>query len=684
MTNDLQLSLGSEYWAAAESEKMPDLLQEKAARYYDHISQTGRLELWRRSNQLYYGLDGDDGYTKSSHVTYGGRQGEIVQLRINEYRSLLEHMYVLVTGTRPTLTGRPVNADAKSLNQAKLATSVFEFYLDEKQIEQVIRQVTKLGIRLGEGWHYLAWDPMAGEVYDADIELGEDGEPVGATELRQGDLVSRAVHPVDVIRDPAHDLTHGEHRWLIMQSPANRWDLIAEHPEHEEEIRQAQRVTSTRHDVWTRAQQEDLDRVTVWELFHGRCPAMPEGRYVKVVAGTKAVLADGVLPYERIPLIPMRPDIEIRTGHGYSTAWDLMGPQSALDSTVSTMLTNHDAFGVQNIWTEKGSDLSVADLAGGLKHLESNTKPEVLQLTQTSEHSYKLWELILQGMERTSGINSTARGNPDANVKSGAMAALVHAMAVQYNSGLLAAHADLYERTGTHFLDVARRYMTVPRLVAIGGERAAAQAMDFVGGQVDQVRRIAVDIGNALTRTTAGRQDAADKLLERQMIQRPEQYLQMISTGRLEPLTDRPETKWRGIASENDKLVQGMPVKGLVTDHHADHIDAHLALLDEPNLREDDQLVGLITAHIQWHIDTLMQMSATNPMLLQATGQTPVPMAPPMGPSGPPAPNPGGETQGVTEAPPPAMGDVSAAQMPGLPNNPQDGEQYDPMQGGVQ
>ena len=176
---------------------------------------------------------------------------------------------------------------------------------------------------------------------------------------------------------------------------------------------------------------------------------MPEGRYVKVVAGTKAVLADGVLPYERIPLIPMRPDIEIRTGHGYSTAWDLMGPQSALDSTVSTMLTNHDAFGVQNIWTEKGSDLSVADLAGGLKHLESNTKPEVLQLTQTSEHSYKLWELILQGMERTSGINSTARGNPDANVKSGAMAALVHAMAVQYNSGLLAAHADLYERTGT-------------------------------------------------------------------------------------------------------------------------------------------------------------------------------------------------------------------------------------------
>jgi len=681
------------YWLASPADELPALMKAAWDRYLRHLQMTGRLDLWSRAHQLYYGLDASGGWSSSAAVAYGGEQGEYVQLRVNEFRSLLEHTHTLITGTRPTLMARGMNASASSQTAARLAEGVFEYYLEERHLEQAMQQASRFALRYGEGWVYVQWDPDAGEPYEVERAQTDGGEDVERI-VYQGEMMTRALMPVDVIRDPSWDISVSDEQWVIVHTRRSRWDLVAQFPDMAEQIKAAPSCPSISVDVWSRTQKDSVDLVSVLELYHSRSPALPQGRYAMVVGD--ALLAEGPLPYDTIPIYAMRPDTEAKTAFGYTTSWDLMGLQEVLDSIISVVASNHDAYSLRNVWTPRGSGLDITELRGGIKHLESTAKPELIDLMPDNTSSLGFAETVMSHMSSISGINNVARGQPDPNVKSGAMAALIHSMAVQYNSGLQASYAQLFERVGTHFLDVARRYMTTPRLVAISGSRGRTWVQDFRGSDLAGVRRIAVDTGNAILRTSAGRQETANTFLQNGIIpQDPtgaSQYLAMITTGRFEPLTDRPDTKWRGIQSENDRLVKGEESRVLLTDNHIEHIEAHLGLLDEPAVREDEAVTSAILDHIQLHLELYQEISATNPNLLSIIGippmPPPMPEAPPMPmpEAGPMGPTPGGNPgpmppQGMDGMPmnlPPSAGDVQAPRMPTLPG--QEG-QYDPATG---
>ena len=427
------------------------------------------------------------------------------------------------------------------------------------------------------------------------------------------------------------------------------------------------------------------------ELYHVKTAAMPEGRYVQVAGD--AVLFDGPLPYETLPILDLVPAHEMDTAFGYSSMWDLMPLQKMLDSAISTICTNHDAFGVQNIWTEKGSDLSAVDFAGGLRHLESNTKPEVLQLLQTSEHSYKLIETLIDHMQVLSGINDTARGNPDPNVKSGAMAALLHSMASQYNSDIQGGYGHLLERMATHLIKLLQSFVEHPRLAEIVGAGKAPMLREFSGDDLSSIHRVAVDLGNPLTQTTAGKRDLAEMLIDKfppgtPGAPTPEQFMEVMSTGRLEPIFIAPEAEQHLISQENDALAKGDPVKIMLTDNHARHIDEHRTLLASPESRLDDELAERVLMHVVEHITMWPQVP---PALSAATGHAPAPMPQmpePMPGEMPPNPDmgaPGGPMgepmpqgpPGPGELPPvevPGQDPANAASMPSMPINPLDGQ----------
>ena len=676
------------YWAAADIEDLPREMQDQIRRYYEHLDSTGRLELWQRANRLYYGQDAEGTWVNSAAVTYGGDQGEVALLRANHFRSLLDHVLALVTGTRPTMIARAINADAQSQAQAKLADGLLDFYMDEKGLEDHAVKALSYLLRFGEGWVYEGWDENEGDPVSVDTETMRP--------VFQGDLVAETLHPIDVIRDVAHD-GHRGLAWVITHHRANRWDLIAEYPEAEEAIRNAPAVPDLgSRDMWSTTQRHSDDEVSVYRLHHKRSPAMPEGRYAMLCG--EVLLWDGPLPYEKLPVIPAAPDVELRTPFGYTTSWDLMSLQAALDSCLSVAVSNHEAFGLQHVWTQKGSGLDVHQMSGGLRHWESNTKPEPIQLTKISEDTYKLIELLQSQQQTLIGVNDVARGNPDPNVKSGAMAALIHSMAVQYNNGLQRAYGGLLERMGTHAVQVLQKYASTPRLADISGVRGRPLLKEFTGEDINAVRRVTVDLGNAIMRTTAGRQDIADKLLERQMIENPQQYLEVIATGRLEPLTQRYETQRRGIDSENERLIVGEGARVMITDDHKRHIDEHLSLLDEPTIRDNDDISAVILDHIQLHIEQWQQITMGNPGLLAAIGTPPFPM--PMGapPADPGAMNPGAGGGGgnpgpisqamtppgtpVGATPAPEMPNAQAAQMPSMPAMPGNEEEpYNPDAG---
>ena len=293
-------------------------------------------------------------------------------------------------------------------------------------------------------------------------------------------------------------------------------------------------------------------------------------------------------------------------------------------------------------------------------------------------------------MQRLRGQSDFSRGTTQGT--SGEHAALLHSMVMQYNSGLHSGQARAYRELGQHVLEVWQRFATTERVAEIAGPRQDPLLQSFKGEDISDVRRVVVDIGSAAANTKAQKTVMADKLLAAGAIQDPRDYFQVLTTGQLEHMLDPVDAHRRGLDRENELLLRGEPVQVLKTDHHIDHITAHMSLLDEPAVRNDDEAVQRITAHVQLHNDIWRHVSQSEPdtLLFAGRGQ-PLPPHPSiaamMGAPAPggPAPNPGGGPNPgpVPEAPPEAGGQPSMPDMPTPPGQPSMGGSYDPASGDV-
>lgn len=661
----------NEYWASADRDAIAAEMRTRAKRHYDLLDQSGRLNVYRRSVRTYYMLDKDGGWSNSS-VTFTGEQGELVEFSDNHYRSLIKHTIVMTTGSRPAFDARARNNDYQSRAQAELSNGLIDYYMSEYKLEHLARLAVEYALLEGEGWISMLWDPKLGKAVDAVVDTDpKTGDETHHT-VNAGDITVAVHSPVDVIRSAS--ARNGNHQWLMLRmDPVNKYDLAAQYPDLADEILSASMDEDAREAMWSRdghtSSETHEDFVRPLHFFHQKTPSMPEGRLVQIVGTT--VLFDGPLPYATLPIIEMVPAREKDTAFGFSGFWTLLPLQQILDSVMSTIATNHDAVGVQNIWTETGSDLQVNDLVGGMQHIESRTKPEPLQLLQTSDDSYKLLDVTKQDMQTLSGINDTARGNPDPNVKSGAMAALLHSMASQYNSDIQGAYGELIQGMATKLIELLQTFATHPRLADIVGAGKAPMLKEFTGADLASVHRVAVDLGNPLTRTTAGKLDLAEKLVAQfPDAITPEQYLEVMSTGRLEPVFKAASTEQTLIAQENDELAKGgEEIKVMLTDDHARHIDEHRTLLASPGSRLDEELAQRVLDHIQKHMKMWPDVP---PALLAATGQQPAP-EPPMPPGmegGDMPPNPDEGAPGGPMGPPPPMngpvpGEPPPVEMPG-------------------
>jgi hypothetical protein len=119
---------------------------------------------------------------------------------------------------------------------------------------------------------------------------------------------------------------------------------------------------------------------------------------------------------------------------GYTVSFDMLPIQKAIDGLASTIQTNQEAFGVQNVLVPRGSNLDVEELVGGLNIVQYDPKmgkPEPMNLTATPVEIFNRYKELINEMESISGINSVVRGNPEASLKSGAALALVASQAIR-------------------------------------------------------------------------------------------------------------------------------------------------------------------------------------------------------------------------------------------------------------
>lgn len=656
------------YFAARESDETVSVLLSKANSWFSNLDSNGYLDklrdMWSAYHGAYYG-SASDGHK----ISFSGEQGEFTNLPVNHLRNIAQNILVMITAQRAVMDARAINTDYKSLVQTKLANGLLDYYMREKRLERYLRTAVEYAIVLGAGYVKMEWNATGGEIYDQ-IEGEVDpvtGEASASYPVYEGDVKFCNLSPFDVVVDPTKE--NQDLDWVLCRTFKNKHDLAAKYPELKEKIVNIPSKSEYDKYRFNSSGHSETDDVAVYEFFHKRTEAMPEGRYL-LFLDYKCTLMDAPMPYDVLPVYRISAGDIIGTPFGYSPMFDLLPIQDAVNSLFSTIMTNQSQFGVQNILMPRGADVVPSSLSGGLNLIEYNPQagaPSPLNLTQTPKEVFDFLQMLVKEMEVLSGVNSVARGNPDANLKSGTAMALIQSMALQYMSGLQQSYVQLIEDVGTGLIKMLQRFASVPRITMIVGKNNRTEMKEFTGDDLSSVTRVMVDVGNYLSHTVAGKVEMAEQMMQMGVIKTPEQYFTVINTGRLDAMMEDTQSELLLIRAENESLVTGAQVMAVATDQHSLHVKEHKCVLADPDLRRDPALVQRTLMHIQEHIDMLRNI---DPQLLAMMGEQSLAPPPMVGPDGMPmdpnAPPPGGAPPG----PPPAgAGAAGPMQPPGVPGN---------------
>lgn len=610
MSTNQQESSSDQYFASKEPDQLASILLNKGRSFYNLLESNAYLEKLNNMWRAYHGDYGND-LDYGHRINFTGEQGEYVNLIVNHFRNIAEHILVMVTSNRPVMEARAVNTDYKSMSQTYLANGILDYYMREKGLENCLKKACEMAIVLGSGFIKLNWNATAGETFDADPDTGEIAY--------EGELEFSNLSQFDVVVDGTKEGWNNE--WIMTRSFENRFNLIAKYPELAEKIKGIpSKSTSTvyRLGVWSN---DDTDDIPVYEFFHKRTEAMPDGRYFQFLS-TDCVLLDTKMPYRVLPVFRIAPSDIMGTPYGYTDMFDILPIQESLNALYSTVMTNQNAFGVQNLWVPPGSNIQVSALAGAMNVVESEIKPEALQLTQSAPETFNFMNMLIQAAETLSGVNSVARGNPESSLKSGTALALVQSMALQFLSGLQQSYVELIENIGSAIINILKDFAKTPKIVALVGKNNRTFLKEFTGEEISAINRVVCDVGNPLSHSIAGRVQMAEQLLQMKAIKDPMQYFQVLNTGRLDSLYQGDMAELLLIQSENERLMDGETPVVSPLDSHKSHILEHRAVLADPDLRKDVALVKNTLDHIEEHMNALAN---TDPRLLQLIGEQPLP-----------------------------------------------------------
>ena len=643
------------YFGLKPADQTADLLLAKADSWQIFLNSSGYLEKLRNAWRANYGAYYDD-VSNGHQVSFSGEQGELCNLPINHFANLASHIVTMTTSNRPAMDARAMNNDNKSIVQAKLANGILDYYLREKKLERYLKQSVEHAVVLAAGFIKLEWNATAGAIYDY-IDDEVTGEPDPNRPVYEGDIEFTNLSPFDVIMDGSKE--GNNHDWYLIRSFKNKYDLAAKYPELSDKIIGLQSKSDyQKYYIGLNNLTEETDDVAIYEFYHKKTDAMPNGRYM-LFCSQEVILQDIGLPYRQMPIYRISAGNIMGTPYGYTVMFDFLPIQEALNTLYSTVLTNQSASGVQNFWCKPGSNLNVTNISGGMNLVESEDKPEALNLTSTPKEVFDFINILERVGETLTGVNSVARGNPEASLRTGAALALVQSMALQFNSGLQETYVELIEDIGTGIIQILQDYAKTPRLIAIVGKENKTKLQEFQGADISNIVRVYVDVGNPLAKTIAGRMELAQNMMQYGGLNDPKQIFQVLNTGVLDDLDGAEEGELNLIKMENEALRDGQVPPVMITDEHIQHIHEHKRVLQDPELRKDPGLVQRVTQHLQAHIDVL---KTGDPQLLQALGQQPI--APPGPPPG--APGPGGPPQGPPQGPP---------MPPGPPQGPPQGPQ---------
>lgn len=708
----------TQYFAAElDSERCAANIVEKIRRYRRWLKDTGAAQRMVRSFRAYYGY-APDGMGDTSITSQGGEQGELVDVTTNDYATLVTQTTVLTVQNKPGLHAIATNADFDSMAQTEFAQGLLDFYDRKHSVQDRNFETVQIGYIAREGWQIRSWDATAGKSLT---------DFVDGPALNEGDLQVGAYTPFRVAYDPDAENVE-DLQWIAFKRRLNRFDLAAKLKDANPEAAQALLETAddpaTLFDD-TEADGFDLqrntaairgdgtrDRVWVWEFRHLPSPSLPNGRLVLFVS-PECVLFDSIsqdvetgevkdagYPYSGLHAERFSPDTTLGSIAGHTPCFDLLGLQELVDTIATQMGTAASAGGIQNLWTREGDKLRVDQTPGAMNFLQSATKPERVEGVTIDPQLAHIEEFVMKRMMRRLGQSDVSMGDVPKGMP-GNLAALLEAKTVQYHSRGQASYAQMIERGATSTLKILQTFANSERVAVIGGSANEWQHKAWQAKDISGIDRFVVESISPLSQSYAGKLEAADNMLGRGMFDaNPKGYLLVRETGRMEPLTEAPESNQMRVRKEKELLRKGIGlppvdprasfeasakagkpvpvfmdppagpdgkapqcIRPFIYDKHWEDIPEYLAVADMPMARDRPDLVAAVTGLVE---EKVRLMKLIDPVMLAVLKCPPeVAQAIAMAQMPPPMPM-GGPSDGTQ---PPAPGGKSATQppAPGLP-----------------
>lgn len=669
-----------QYFAALPPNEIGQKLMSKVDEFYTRRKEVGLYGRRRSAWLAYFGMSSNSSPSRSDAIMHGGQDGELSFIKVNHLRNLGQHLLNLTTAQKPTPLPIATNTDAKSHGQTILASGLLDYYSREKRVAQLLRDAAEYAIVGAEGYVLTEWNPDDGAEWDRWVVPGT-GQ---IKSQREGDLKFSKYTSDDVIKDT--NLTRFEDgNWFIVRDFVSKYDLMARHPAYALEISAIKSDMKKTHRLQLQKSNDDSDLIPVYKFFHKKTSAIPDGRVIIFCSAT-CILFDGDLPYKNVPLRRIVPAEIIGSCDGYTPIFDLLGLQEAVDALHSAITTNLTSFGVANLWVPNSSNFGYEEVGKSMNLFKGNQKPEVIDLAPPPDKLLTYIKQLIEDMETISGVNSTVRGNPEASLKSGSALALVQSQAIQFSSGLQASYAQLVEDVYTDAIDILKDFAKTKRVALIVGKFNQYMLKEYNNDDIADISRVVVESGGPLSKTTSGRMQMAQDLLSNKLIRTTEEYLNVVNTGKTEPLTEAQTRQLQLVRRENERLAGGQPCRAIPTDNHVLHIQEHSSVLDDPELRfaaenGDEQAAAILDqtfAHILEH-----HQLGGDPMLqsmIESLGYRAIAPAVPVEQAAGGTPPGGGEQMGGPQGP----GPDGMPEMPQMPVDPATGEQFDPGMGGAE
>jgi hypothetical protein len=616
-----------------------ELLPEAVRRiddYGDYCLRTGKLTVWRTNWEMYNRSEMKIG------VRFGGDRGQYKLIESNIYRSILTGLVSVICNQRPSFQPEAINDDHKSMGQDLIFDSVANYYLKVKKLEDVYKQGTIVGLNTGEGWLYEHWDANVGDIVDVVTDPSGQQQPV-----KEGDVKFDVLGPQDVIRD--YTRMNMDNDWYIVRQYLNKWDLISQRPDLEDEIKGLSIPNTLQryrfgHIIDSQTANDDL--IPVYTLLHAKTASCPEGRLVQFLDDTTWI-TDSSLPYDEIPLYPMLPEIQPFNNFGLTVMTSLVKLNYAYDKTLSIILTNQQAFAIQNIVIDQSTQTKPEQVIEGLNFIKTDLSkhpPSALELCKTPAEVFNYLNLLESQMEKLSGLPSILRGQPPSGDMSGTAMAFLQAQAIVFNSPIQQAYISFLERSATGLFNMLKSFANTKRMIAISGKSKQQYMNEFSGKDLENITRVIVQAGNPATSTEAGKLQVAQDLMAKGLVDVKE-YFQVLKTGQVDPMTEGPEAENLFIIEENENMRRGIPCAVSPTDNHPLHLRQHNTLMFDTDLRntQNNPVMAAVLQHMLTHAQAIIPgvTSVADPRVMMVLGiQVPMPAAPPPGQPQAPTPHP--------------------------------------------